>query len=82
MSPSANNNEPHFAEPRVVGQVRLYAVIRRSSQYRYQQRSKNPFEVHFGDYPGGYCVFGNDNQYRIEDLRFYVKLGEHWRALS
>jgi hypothetical protein len=84
--PSANRSvqviEPVFVEPSLICQVQLYAVIKRSSKYHYQQRSKEPFEVQFRDYPDGYCVCGNDNQYRIQDLRFYVKVGERWVALS
>jgi hypothetical protein len=79
---SVNVSEPVFAQPTLVDPVQLYAVIKRSSKYHYQQRSKEPFEVYFRDYPDGYCVCGNDNQYRLSDLRFYAKIGERWMPLS
>jgi hypothetical protein len=79
---SVNVSDPVFVEPTLVGPVQLYALIKRSSKYHYQQRSKEPFEVHLRDYPDGYCVCGNDNHYRISDLCFYVRIGERWMALS
>lgn len=74
---------PELVTPLQVNRVQVYAAIKRSSKYRYQQRSKDPFPVHFVDYPlGDYAVFGNTNQYRIADLRFYVRVGERFVALS
>ncbi len=73
---------PDFVEPAMEPPTQLYASIKRSSKYHYQQRSKDPFPVHVGGSGGGYCVFGNANQYRIEDLRFYVKVGDRMVALS
>jgi hypothetical protein len=65
------------------GRVQLYATIKRSSEYRHQHDGKVPFDVEFvNDAYGAHCVLGNNNRYRIADLRFYVKLGERFVTLS
>jgi hypothetical protein len=60
----------------------LFATIKKSSKYACQQPRDDsqrlapmmPFEVHIGTGPAkDYIVHGNGNQYRIADLRFYVK---------
>lgn len=58
----------------------VYAVIKARSKYTYQQPRDAkgvtvPFPVHFDAYQSGHCVFGNLNQYRIEDLNFFVLVG-------
>jgi hypothetical protein len=60
---------------------KLYAKIKTSSEYRYQHDGKVPFPVGVGDF-GPHIVFGNDNRYRIEDLRFYVKAGDKFLELK
>jgi hypothetical protein len=65
------------------GQVQLYALIKRRSEYHHQHNGKTPFAVEFTDSGfSPHIVLGNDNRYRIADLRFYVKLGERFVALS
>ena len=65
----------------------LYATIKKSSKYADQQPRDGskpiPFEVEVGDGPANeYIVYGNSNQYRIEDVRFYVKWGDRFIPLS
>lgn len=62
--------------------TQLYAKIKKSSEYVRQHDGKVPFEIEFGAGVGQYFVFGNDNRYRIEDLRFYAKVGDRFVALS
>jgi hypothetical protein len=70
--------------------VPLYAKIKRSSEHSHQHKGQ-PFPVQFEAYrglpnfsnpKGVYCVRGNNNDYRIADLTFYVKVGEKFVALS
>lgn len=69
----------------------LFATIKTSSKYAYQQPRDTsqrlspaiPFEVVVGSgSPRDYIVSGNGNQYRISDLRFWVKAGDHFIRLS
>jgi hypothetical protein len=71
--------------------VGLYAIIKKSSKYRYQQpKAKSgegtggvmPFPVAFANFQLDYCVSGNSNDYRVEDLNFFVKCGKSWVRLS
>lgn len=73
---------PTPIQPPDVSPVQVYATIKRSSKYRDQQRGGSPFPVHFDDYHTGYIVFGGANQYRVEDLRFYIKAGGRFVVLS
>lgn len=63
----------------------LYATIKKTSTYAHQQRRDNsraiPFEVEIRG-ENGYCVYGNSNQYRLADLRFYVKCNERFVSIS
>lgn len=65
--------------------TQVHAVIKRTSKYRHQQLraegSDVPFSVRFTN-DVSYPVRGNDNNYRIEDLRFYVRPADHFIALS
>ncbi len=73
--------------------VPLYAKIKRSSEYSHQHKG-DPFPVELEEgwstrtvatYASPkeiYCVRGNNNDYRIADLTFYVKVGEKFVALS
>ena len=71
------------------GAQEVYATIKRTSKYRYQQPTSTrvgggglprtrdiPFCVTFGliAVHGDYGVTGNANQYRPSDLNFYVRL--------
>ena len=85
------------AEPVQVRQgasgVPLYAKIKRSSEHSHQHKG-DPFPVeieegwnartvaHHANPKDIYCVRGNNNDYRIADLTFYVKVGEKFVALS
>lgn len=66
----------------------LYATIKKSSKYAYQQprddsNQPEPFEVEIGNGPiSDYIVYGNSNQYRISDLRFYVKTADRLVPIS
>jgi hypothetical protein len=60
----------------------LYAKIKRSSEYFHQHDGKVPFAVTVVDDFGPHIVLGNSNRYRISDLRFYVKVGDRFVALS
>lgn len=73
---------PSIVKPQA-GAVQLYATIKRSSEYRHQHDGKVPFPVEFTDSGfSPHVVLGNDNRYRIADLRFYVKVGDQFVALS
>lgn len=86
LDPAVNNpptTSPCQEGGAICDRVQLYATIKRSSEYRHQHDGKVPFEVEFlNDTFGAHCVLGNNNRYRIADLRFYVKLGERFVALS
>lgn len=63
--------------------VQLYATIKRSSEYRHQHNGKVPFPVEFTESGfSPHIVLGNNNRYRIADLRFHVKVGDRFVALS
>lgn len=66
-----------------VSGVQLFAKIRRSSEYHHQHDGKVPFPVEFSDSGfSPHIVLGNNNRYRIADLRFFVKVGDRFVALS
>ena len=55
----------------------LYAKIKKSSKYYGQndwakEKGTFPFPVEIYGYPEGYCVKGNDNQYRLRDVNLFV----------
>ena len=53
--------------------TQLYAVIRRRSKYYGQQQTRDPFLVEVCGRTDDYIFRGNDNDYRAEDLTFWVK---------
>jgi len=59
----------------------IYAVIKRSSKYRNQQPRERgadvPFAVRFVD-DVSYPVRGNDNNYRLDDLRFFARVADRF----
>jgi hypothetical protein len=69
-------------ERQLLRSTELYAKIKRSSEYHHQHDGKVPFAVTFSDSLGLHVVLGNSNRYRISDLRFYVKVGDKFVAIS
>lgn len=56
----------------------IYAVIKKTNRYAYQQprdgKAAVPFEVKFAaEAMEGYIVYGNGNQYCVTDLNFFVR---------
>lgn len=60
----------------------LYASIRKSSEYHGQTKPGALFPVSIGGGYGDYIVAGNSNQYRLRDLRFYVRVGDRFICLE
>lgn len=64
--------------------TQIYARIKRTSDYAYQQRTPDPFPVEFEGAsdshhnPRGYIARGNSNQYRLADLQLFIKQGEQF----
>lgn len=70
-------------ERQLLRSTELYAKIKRSSEYHHQHDGKSPFAVYFVDDDfSQHVVRGNSNRYRISDLRFYVRVGGQFLALS
>lgn len=89
MSAVMTETTPPIIKPQTEA-VQLYAKIKRASEHSHQHKGQ-PFPVELmesrgfwnpANPKGIYCVHGNNNDYRIADLRFYVKLGERFVALS
>jgi len=54
--------------------TQLYATLKRSSEHAHQQPGKEPFPVQIKHQYDSYCVVGNDNVYRLSDLKFWIKV--------
>src|SRR5262245_17396702 len=79
--------QPFQRQLRTRPMQQLYAVIKARSKYTSQQPRAFgndlpkagraiPFPVTFRKDVGGYCVFGNDNTYRLEDCNFFVHVND------
>lgn len=68
--------------------TQVYATLRRSSKYAHQQRGDEPWPVEFDTAsdshadPSGHIARGNGNQYRLRDLKFWIKQGETFVELK
>lgn len=64
--------------------TQIYARIKRTSDWAYQQRDREPFQINFDRgsdshrHPRGYIAQGNNNDYRLADLQLFIKQGEQF----